>query len=135
MLIVLWPLIFSDRDMLDHARVVDVRPSPDGKRAAVLYYYSHANTSNWTVRLAIAEQPFPLIGQDYYSRADVAAVSAGPSLSDGQIRSALPSRWRTSREIDVCMSAKELLVVSIDGSSTGKAVTGPVKATLSCDGM
>ncbi len=129
--------LLGGRDPFDSVRVVEVRPSPDGKRAAVLYYYSHVNSSNWTARLAISEPPFPRPGQDFGSREDVAAILVGSYLDDSQVKSAMQARWRSSTDLNVCIPNKELVIVAIDGTSTGKAVTGvgPIKATLSCEGM
>lgn len=73
-LFIVMALFSHDRDPFDKARVVSVRPSPNGRMAAVLYSYSHANSSVTTVWLAVSQMPFPAVGADYDSKDPIAGI-------------------------------------------------------------
>jgi hypothetical protein len=103
------------RDEADRSRVVDVRPSPDGLKAAVLYVYLHAESSGTTVRVALSEPPFPAIGADLTSKRTIAVVRGGGS--DAMAKAAVDTAWQPNGKLSVCAAPGSLISFSADGEA------------------
>jgi hypothetical protein len=101
------------RDMLDRARVVEVKPSPDGRKAAVVYVYDHADSSGTTVRVALSGPPFPVLGQDFTSKHTIAAVHGGGS--DERAKAAIQIAWHPNGKLSICAASGNLILFSADG--------------------
>jgi hypothetical protein len=114
-------LLWDGRDPADRARVVDVKPSSDGRKAAVAYVYTHANSSGTTVRVAISERPFPALGEDFTSKHTIAAVRGGSS--DAQAKAALHLEWQPNGSLAVCAASGSLILFSADGETGDHAGT------------
>jgi hypothetical protein len=115
-------VFFNDgQDEADRARVLDVKPSPDGRKAAIIYVYDHANSSGTTVRVALSDPPFPALGQDFTSKRTIAAVRGGGS--DAQAKAAVAVTWHPNGKLAVCAASGSLILFSADGEAGDHAGT------------
>jgi hypothetical protein len=113
--------LYDGRDSLDRTRVLDVKPSPDGRRAAVVYLHRHANSGTTTVRAALADKPpFPATGHDFAAKHPLVAVR-GTGGDDAQAKAALRVDWRPDGKLDLCAASDALVMFSADGASPDQA--------------